>query len=216
LPLLWMSELMKLLGLTGGVGMGKSACADLLSSRQIPLVDTDQLARHVVEPGQPALTEVRQLFGPAIIRPDGTLDRKQLARRVFAEPAARKQLEQILHPRIRALWHRQAEQWREERRPLGVVMIPLLFETQAEKELDATICVACSASTQGERLAERGWSPQEIQQRKAAQWPIETKIAQATYVIWSEGSLEIHAQQLDRILGRVRDLGRHQPGEIEA
>jgi dephospho-CoA kinase len=192
---------MKLLGLTGGVGMGKSACSDLLRARGLPLVDTDELARRVVEPGQPALAEVRRLFGPEVFAPHGELNREELGRRVFADPIARKQLEQILHPRIRELWHEQVEAWRQESRPLAVVVIPLLFETHAEKEFDATICVACSAATQRQRLLARGWSSEQIQQRIAAQWPIEKKIAQATFVIWSEGSLAVHGEQLGRILG---------------
>ena len=194
---------MKVLGLTGGVGMGKSACTDLLRARQIALVDTDELARQVVEPGQPALAEVGRRFGSEVLSPDGRLNRDELGRRVFADPTARKQLEQILHPRIRDLWHKQVETWRGEGRSLGVVVIPLLFETQAENEFDATLCVASSAATQRQRLLDRGWSAEQIQQRLAAQWPVETKIAQATYVIWSEGSLAVHAEQLDRILPSV-------------
>jgi dephospho-CoA kinase len=194
---------MKLLGLTGGVGMGKSACAEFLRARRIPLADTDELARRVVEPGQPALAEIRQRFGAEVLASDGSLNRRELAKRVFADPPARRQLEEILHPRIRDLWQRQVEVWRAESRPLAAVAIPLVFETQAEKEFTATICVACSAATQRERLHARGWSSEQIQQRNGAQLPIETKIAQATFVIWSEGSLDIHAEQLDRILSRV-------------
>src|SRR5579862_4737186 len=130
---------MKLLGLTGGVGMGKSACAQLLRDRKIPVVDTDDLAREVVEPGQPALLEVCRLFGPEMLDPAGKLRRDVLARRVFSDPEARKQLEAILHPPIRARWRAQAESWRAQKLPLAVVAIPLLFETRAEQELDAVI-----------------------------------------------------------------------------
>ena len=194
---------MKVLGLTGGVGMGKSASADLLRSRAIPVVDTDDLARQVVEPGQPALAEVIKAFGPGILGPDGRLLREELARRVFADPAARKRLEEILHPPIRALWRAQVEAWRAERRPLAVVVIPLLFETSAEAELDATVCVACTLPTQNERLRARGWSPKDIEQRIRAQWPIEVKMARADYVIWTEAGLDVHAAQLGRLLNAV-------------
>src|SRR5260370_18023459 len=91
---------MKLLGLTGGVGMGKSACAEFLRTRQIPLVDTDELARRIVEPGQPALAEIGRLFGPEIIRSDGTLNRDELARPVFADPSGRNKLQQFPPPPI--------------------------------------------------------------------------------------------------------------------
>jgi dephospho-CoA kinase len=191
---------MNVLGLTGGIGMGKSACAELIQQRGIPVIDTDLLARQVVEPGQPPLAEIQRRFGPDLIAPDGRLRRAELARRVFADPAAREQLEGILHPPIRRLWRAQVETWRAEGRPLAIVVIPLLFETRAEEELDATVCVACSAVTQRQRLVARGWPPEQIDQRIRAQWPVEKKLALADYVIWSESGLDIHAAQLDRIL----------------
>jgi dephospho-CoA kinase len=194
---------MKVLGLTGGVGMGKSASAQLLRSHGVPVVDTDDLARQVVEPGQPALAEVQAAFGPEVVGPDSHLRRDELARLVFADPGARKRLEDILHPRIRALWRAQVETWRAEGHPLAVVVIPLLFETSAETNVDATICVACSAITQHERLLARGWSPKEIEQRLRAQWPIDVKIARSDYVVWTEAGLDVHGEQLDRILHAV-------------
>ena len=191
---------MKALGLTGGIGMGKSVAAQLLRERGVPVVDTDVLARQVVEPNQPALAEVVAAFGTRVVGPDGHLRREEVARRVFADPAARHRLEQILHPPIRKLWLAQFEAWRAQGASLAIVVIPLLFETKAEAELDATICVACSAATQEERLRARGWTPEQIHQRLQAQWPTEQKIAHADYLIWTEGSLEVHAAQLDRIL----------------
>lgn len=191
---------MKLLGLTGGIGMGKSASETLLRQRGVAVTDTDLLARQLVEPGEPALSEIKKIFGPAIVGPDGRLLRRELASRVFGDPAARQQLEAILHPRIRALWKSQVAVWRSENRPLAIVVIPLLFETDAKSEFDATICVACSVSTQRQRLLARGWTPEQIQQRIQSQWPIEKKIAQSDYVVWTEAGLDIHAAQLDRIL----------------
>jgi dephospho-CoA kinase len=182
--------------------MGKSAAAQFFRARGVPVVDTDDLARQVVQPGQPALAEVLAAFGSQFAAPDGQLRRDELARGVFADPAARQRLEQILHPRIRALWRAQVETWRAEGRPLAVVVIPLLFETKAEAELDMTICVACSAATQLQRLQARGWSMEQIQQRLQAQWPIEKKMDQADYVIWTEASLDVHAGQIERILGQ--------------
>ncbi len=191
---------MQVLGLTGGIGMGKSACAGLLRARSIPLIDTDEVAREVVEPGQPALQEIEQSFGGTMLDSSGRLRRDELARLVFADSAARTKLEHILHPRIRERWRAQVERWQAESRPLTVVVIPLLFETGAEKELDRTVCVACSAATQRERLLARGWSDEEIQKRNAAQWPVEKKLALADYVIWTEGGMDVHAAQLERIL----------------
>ena len=196
---------MTVLGLTGGIGMGKSASAQLLRERGLPVIDTDDLARQVVEPGQPALKEVERLFGSQMVGADGRLIRAELARKVFGDAEARKRLEQILHPRIRELWRAQVEVWRSGGHPFGVVVIPLLFETGAEKELDATVCVACSATTQQERLRTRGWASEQIQQRIQAQWPVGKKIATSDFVIWTEAGLDVHAAQLDRILLSLRN-----------
>jgi len=191
---------MKLLGLTGGIGMGKSTAARFLREHGAQVVDTDELAHRLVEPGQPALAEIETVFGKSIVAPDGRLRRDELAQIVFTDPTARKQLEAILHPRIRERWRAQIEAWRRENHPLAVVAIPLLFETNAEPDFDRTICVACSAADQRKRLWERGWTSEQIKQRIAAQWPIEQKIAGADFVIWTDGSLEAHAQQIERIL----------------
>jgi len=183
--------------------MGKSTAAQLFRARGVPVVDTDELARQVVEPGQPALAEVLAAFGPQLAGPDGQLRRVELARHVFADPAARQRLENILHPRIRALWRAQVETWRVEGHPLAVVVIPLLFETGAEAELDTTICVACSAATQQQRLQARGWPPEQIEQRLEAQWPVERKMTAAHYVVWTEAGLTAQAAQIERILSRL-------------
>jgi len=196
---------MKVLGLTGGIGMGKSTSAQLLRARGIPVVDTDELARQVVEPGQATLAKVVAAFGPEIIGEDGRLRRHELARRVFSDADARQELEKLLHPPIRSLWRAQVETWRTEGHRLAVVVIPLLFETEAEKELDATICVACSKPTQMERLLPRQWSPEQIEQRIQAQLPAEEKMARSNYVVWTEAGLDVHEEQLERIL-RAKSL----------
>jgi len=194
---------MKVFGLTGGVGMGKSTSARLLREQSVPVVDTDDLARQVVEPGQPALEAIREAFGAEFVGPDGKLRRAMLAGRVFSDPPALKQLEDILHPRIRNLWRNQIATWKTESRPLAAVVIPLLFETSAESEMDAVICVACSGATQRRRLLSRGWPPGQIEQRIGAQWPVERKIALSNYVVWTEGGVDLHAGQLQRILPAI-------------
>jgi len=190
----------KTFGLTGGIGMGKSTAADLLRQRGLPVIDTDVVARQIVEPGQPALREIQQLFGREIVRDDGCLRRDELARRVFANADARRSLEQILHPRIRAVWQAQLASWRAEDRPAAVTIIPLLFETDAAGYFDATICVACSAKTQRLRLRARGWTDDQIDQRNAAQLAAEKKMLLSDYVVWTEGPLDILEAQLHRII----------------
>ena len=191
---------MKLLGLTGGVGMGKSTAAGFLLSLGARVVDTDELARELVQPGLPALAEIRREFGGEMIRSDGSLDRAALAEKVFADESARKQLENILHPRIRECWLAQIETWRREKWPLAVVVIPLLFETQAENQFDEIICLACSPSSQRERLLARGWTDDQIRRRLAAQLPVAQKIARSQFVVWSEGQPAVHRRQLAQIL----------------
>jgi len=188
--------------------MGKSTAARLLAQRGVTIVDTDLLARQLVEPGRPAIAEIRDAFGAEMIAPDGSLRRDLLARRVFSDSAARKTLEAILHPRIRRLWQTQLAEWRASNTPTLLhsntrffcVVIPLLFETKADTEMDASLCVACSPATQQQRLLSRGWNADQIHQRIKSQLPVEEKVAHADYVIWNEGSLDILGAQLERVL----------------
>lgn len=191
---------MNVIGLTGGVGMGKSAAAEFLQQRGLPIIDTDMLAREVVEPGQPALEEIRRLLGEDVIDDTGHLRRDVVARQVFGNEELRHQLEGITHPRIGDRWRNQVEAWRRDGQRHCVVVIPLLFEVQAQSELNTVICVACSTATQRRRLADRGWSPVQIEQRIRAQWPIEKKIALSHFVVWSEGELDVLGEQLNRVL----------------
>ncbi len=193
---------MQTIGFTGGIGMGKSTAADLLRRRALAVIDSDVIARQMVEPGEPALAEIEQLFGKGIIGGDGRLRRDELAQRIFTDAEARRKLEGILHPRIRAVWQDQFRSWRAEGRRLAVAVIPLLFETDAAGHFDATICVACSAHSQRQRLRARGWSDRQIDQRIAAQLPAEKKMLLADYVAWTESPLDVLDAQLDRILRR--------------
>jgi len=194
---------MKLCGLTGGVGMGKSTAAGFFAQSGLCLVDTDDLAHQLVQPGQPALAEIQGAFGVDMIAPDGSLDRKKLARIVFADAQARKRLEAILHPRIRERWQAQIEDWRTEQCSAGMVVIPLLFETGAETQFDKIICVACSPVGQHERLRSRGWSDEHLRDRISAQMAAEQKIARSHFVIWTEGSLDNHRRQVERIVKSI-------------
>lgn len=194
---------MKLCGLTGGVGMGKSTAAGFFLRHGARVVDTDELARQLVRPGQPALQEIREAFGDAILSAAGSLRRDKLAGIVFADAAARQRLEAILHPRIRETWLAQVAQWKTAGAPLALVVIPLLFETQAEAHFAKIICVACSPASQRERLRERGWTDAQIAQRIGAQLPVDQKIARAHHVIWTEGARAAHEQQVLGVLARL-------------
>lgn len=198
---------MILFGLTGGIGAGKSTAAVILARHGLPVIDTDDLARELVNPGQPALKEIVAAFGNAVLDQAGALDRAALAQLVFSDAGRRQQLEAILHPRIRQRWLAQVAGWQAANLPFGVVVIPLLFETHAETHFDSIVCTACTAATQRKRLIARGWSDPQIASRLSAQMPLEQKMAAANYVIWTEGALEIHERQLALLLSRFNTPG---------
>ncbi|MFL2943582.1 MAG: dephospho-CoA kinase [Limisphaerales bacterium] len=190
----------RVLGLTGGVGMGKSTAARLLKKAGLPVVDSDDLAREAVQPGTEGLAEIADEFGEGFLKPDGSLDRDKMASTVFQDQAARKQLELIIHPRVRAVWENRIEQWREQKRPVGVVVIPLLFEVGLQDSFDAVLCVASTASTQRSRLRGRNWSDAQIAARIAAQMDIAQKMDLADHVLWNEGTPDQLGEQLNGIL----------------
>ena len=189
----------RVIGITGGVGMGKSTAAKLLREQGVPVVDSDDLARAVVAVGEPALAEVSEIFGAEFLDAQGQLDRGKMAAHIFGNDAERKKLEAIIHPRVRECWLLQMESWRAENVPLGVVVIPLLFEVGAEGEFDSVICVACTGNTQRERLRARGWDDVQIAARIAAQMDVAEKIERANQVVWTEGDVNLLREQLQSI-----------------
>ena len=190
----------RVLGLTGGVGMGKSTAARLLKKVGLPVVDSDDLAREAVQPGTEGLAEIADEFGEGFLKADGSLDRDKMASTVFQDGAARKRLEAIIHPRVRTAWEKQIDQWCEQKRPVGVVVIPLLFEVDLQDSFDAVLCVACTANTQRARLRERNWNDAQITARIAAQMDIAQKMDLADHVLWNEGPPEQLGEQLKGIL----------------
>jgi dephospho-CoA kinase len=192
-----------ILGLTGGIAAGKSLVADLFREFGIPVIDTDDIARQVVAPGQPAWQRLREAFGPAYFAPDGALDRAALARLVFADPAARATLEAITHPAVFAEVDRQvaALQAHTPPPPLIVVVVPLLYEVGAEDRFDAVAVVHASVEQQRARLcARRGLTPAEADARLAAQWPVEAKRARADYVLDNTGAPDAVRAQVAALL----------------
>ncbi|MEZ5290306.1 MAG: dephospho-CoA kinase [Vicinamibacterales bacterium] len=174
--------------LTGGIATGKSAVVRGLQAAGFPTVNADDAARAVVEPGTPGLAAVAARFGPAVLGPDGALDRAALGRVVFADPSARLDLERILHPRIRD----RIERFYEGLPPdaCGIAEIPLAFETGWGAGFDLVVVVACRPETQLARLQARdGLSLEAARQRIAAQWPIADKARLADAVVMTEGTL---------------------------
>jgi len=198
---------MILLGLTGGIGMGKSTAAGFFEARSVKVIDTDLLAREVVQSGKEAYQELIHAFGVEILEENGSINRRKLAEIAFKNEPSRRVLETIVHPPIRAEWERAVEGWRENNVAVGMVVIPLLFETGAQKAFSAIICLACTRQTQRERLRERGWSEEHIQLREGAQWPVEKKVEASNYVLWSEGRVEVLEEQAEACL---RNISQHQ------
>ena len=189
----------RVIGITGGVGMGKSTAAKLLRKQGVPVLDSDDVAREVVAVGEPALTEISEIFGADFLNAQGEMDRAKMAAHIFGNDAEREKLEAIIHPRVRERWLAQMETWRADNVPLGVVVIPLLFEVGAEGEFDSVICVACTGNTQRERLLARGWDDAQIAARIAAQMDVTEKIERADQVVWTEGDVSLLREQLQSI-----------------
>ena len=189
---------MRLIGLTGGIGSGKSTVARMLVGRGAALVDADLLAREVVEPGTPALAEIAAEFGPGVILADGRLDRTALGEMVFGDAARRERLNQITHPRVGSLMQERIAAGLQSSAPLVVVDIPLLFETARQGLFEGVMLVWTPPQAQLTRLVVRdGWDEDEARQRVAAQMPIDEKRALATWVIDNSGSLADTERQVD-------------------
>ena len=193
---------MKVLGLTGGIGSGKSMVTSMFAQLGADVIDADRLAREVVEPGQPALAEIATEFGRDILMPDGRLDRGKLARIIFADPVARGRLNAITHPRIQ---ERMAAEMaaRESRQGVLIVDIPLLYENDRTGTVESVIVVWVDPKTQLRRLVERdGLTEEEARQRIAAQMPLDEKRARADVVVDNSGSRVNTRRQVEAIYRR--------------
>ncbi len=193
---------MKILGLTGGIGSGKSMVARMFAQLGAGVIDADQLARDVVEPGQPALEEIATAFGRDTLLPDGRLNRGKLAGIIFADPAARARLNAITHPRIR---RRMDAEIAARRSGSGVLVvdIPLLYENDRTGTVETVVVVWVSQKTQLRRLRERdGLTVEEARQRIAAQMPLDEKRARADLVVDNSGSRENTRRQVEAIYRR--------------
>lgn len=195
----------RVIGLTGGIASGKSTVAAMLRELGAPLVDADELARRVVEPGTPGLAAVVEHFGAGVLDPDGQLDRKQLGARVFADPEARAALNAITHPRIAELSQREIARLAADGAPVVIYEAALIVENQLHRGLDRLIVVAVPEAVQLARLMQRdGVSEAEALARVRAQLPLADKVAVADHVIDNAGSLEETRAQVARVWEAIR------------
>lgn len=202
---------MRLIGLTGGIGSGKSTVSRELERLGAVVVDADATAREVLQPGEPAYAEVLAAFGDRVRAPDGSLDRSKLSRLIFTDPQARQRLNAITHPRIIARIFERVEDARRAGAEVVVLEVPLLLETGMQHMVDEVWVVAADPETQARRLErERHYNREEIERRIAAQMPLEEKLRHADRVIDTRGTLEETRR-------RVRELWREiQPASNSA
>ena len=184
------------IGLTGGIGSGKSTVAGLLAARGAQIVDADRIAREVVEPGTPGLEAVVAAFGPGVLTHDGALDRPALAAVVFADPEARRRLDGIVHPLVRA----RATELVAAAPPDAVVVqdVPLLVETGQAGSYDLVLVVEADLETRVRRLVGRGLSEDDARARIAAQATDEQRRAMADVVLENSGTVEDLEAQVER------------------
>ncbi len=195
------------IGLTGGIGSGKSTVAKMLAEHGAVVIDADQIVRELQAPGTPALAEIVAAFGPAILCPDGSLDRPALGAIVFQDPEARKRLNAIVHPKVGAEMARREQAAREAGAPLVVLDVPLLLEGRvsgtggaAQLGFDAIVVVWVPEEVQISRTCARdGCEPAEARRRMAAQMPLDRKRELADHVIDNSGALEQTRTQVNQL-----------------
>jgi dephospho-CoA kinase len=190
---------MLLVGLTGGIGTGKSTVARMLEKRGAVVFDADVLARQAVAPGTPGFDQVVERFGPNVLAPGGGLDREALASIVFSDPAARRDLEGIVHPEVRRMFAEGCEEYRDSNRVV-VFSAPLLVETGMHTAFDLLIVVSAPVATQIERLMRaRGMAERDVQARIAAQLPLEAKAEVADILVDNEGTQQDLEGRVERV-----------------
>ena len=188
---------MRRVALTGGIATGKSHVRALFEQLGVPTVDADILARDAVAPGTPGLAAAIERFGPDIVDSRGLLDRRKLASIVFSDAAARRDLEQIVHPAVRQATSAFFDALAGSAHPFAIADIPLLFETGRHNDFDAVIVTACSPATQLRRIVDRDAATElDARRRIEAQLPIAEKVHRADYVINTEGTFEDTERQV--------------------
>jgi dephospho-CoA kinase len=193
-----------LFGLTGGLASGKSSVAARWKSRGLSIIDADVMAREIVAPGTSGLAEIVAAFGPQVLLPDGSLDRKKVGAIVFADAEARKKLELITHPRIAAAMMNRAGDLEAADEPLGCYEAPLLVERGFADLCRPLVVVATDEPTQIARAKARDdLSEEEVRARLAAQLPLAAKVAAADYVIDNSSTLEALIRKADDVLDAI-------------
>ena len=197
----------KLVGLTGGIGTGKSTVARMIRDLGVPVIDADLLARQVVEPGQPAHAEIAAAW-PDVVDQCGVIDRKKLAERIFADPASRTRLEAIAHPRITERALAQADEFRRQGLLVAFLEAALLVETGLHRRLDGLVLVVASEEQQVSRVTAReGCTRGQVLARLHAQLPLEEKRRAATDIIDNSGDEATTRRQVEALVRKLLATG---------
>ena len=189
---------MLFVGLTGGIGSGKSTAARMLAERGAVVLDADAFAREAIARGTPGFDRVVLLFGPDVVGRDGDLDRGRIATEVFADPERRRALEAIVHPEVR-LRIAQAVAEHAETSEVVILNSPLLIETDGDRDCQVVVVVSATPQTQIARLVARGMDEADARARLAAQLPLARKVERADVVLDNEGTPSQLEEQVERL-----------------
>lgn len=191
-------------GVTGGLAAGKSTLCQLLAAHGFPVIDADQVAREVTEPGSPHLAELTRAFGPEILTPGGRLDRQALAERALADAQGQARLNAILHPPIREKLEAEVARLGREGAPVVIIEATLALEAGHRSSYDLLVVVVAADEDKVKRAVGRGMSREEARRRLALLWPDAEKVAQADRVVRNDGTLAALAAVADELARAIR------------
>ncbi|KAA8455674.1 dephospho-CoA kinase [Weissella paramesenteroides] len=194
------------LGLTGGIATGKTTISNYLKTKGIPVLDADEYARKVVEPGTPGLTDIVNTFGKQVLQSDGSLNRKLLGQIIFNDMTARQKLNDITHPRIQQMMTDELQKLAKDKTPLVILDIPLLLENHNIAGADAIMVVTVPESIQLNRLMQRNnLNKGEAQRRIDAQMPLSEKEKLADFIVDNSGTIANTLTQVDKVIQNITE-----------
>ncbi len=191
------------IGLTGGIGCGKSTVVGFFAEAGWSTLQTDMIVRDLLDRDVAVQSAIRERWQETVFRPDGTVDRKAIASRVFANAGELNWLESLLHPKVRTVWETA---FNESPESCWLVEIPLLFEKKLETKFDSIICVESNPQTVEKRISIKGYSTTETRQRRQRQLSLEEKIRRSDYVISNSGSLNFLKLQTQRLIQQIKQF----------
>lgn len=187
-------------GLTGGIGCGKSTVARFFREAGWHALESDQIVRDILSNDQEVHDALRERWGDSVFSDEDTVDRRSVANKVFEDESELLWLEQLLHPRVRQIWQKALDTGSDVN---WLVEIPLMFEKRLEKAFDLTVCVSSPSDVVENRMADRGYTEDEVERRRQRQMPLDEKMRLADHVITNAGSLEFLEDQTMRLIEQI-------------